>query len=153
MKKISFIIILFSLAFLSASAQKPGKKQNKECCIVVAKTYHRVLLHLASADTLAHKALINQLNGLKEAFGDSASVEVVVHGPGLDFLIAAKSTQKENISKAIANGVKFVACENTMKARKVTKEEILPQIGFVKFGMAEMVLKQEEGWTYIKTGF
>ena len=40
-----------------------------------------------------------------------------------------------------------------MKARKVTKEEILPQIGFVKFGMAEMVLKQEEGWTYIKTGF
>ena len=34
---------------------------------------------------------------LREAFGDSVEIEVVVHGPGLDFLMTAKTTQKENI--------------------------------------------------------
>lgn len=153
MKKTLLFTLLFSLTSLHTFAQKQSKAKQKECCTVAAKTHHQVLLHLATSDSSAHKGLINQLNGLREAFGDSVAIEVVVHGPGVDFLMTAKSTQRENIQKVIANGVQFYACENTMKARKISKEEMLPQVGFVKFGLAEIVQKQEEGWTYIKTGF
>ncbi|MCW5907272.1 MAG: DsrE family protein [Chitinophagales bacterium] len=153
MKKLLILSIGFLFIAFSASAQKQNRKQTKECCSVAAKTHHRVLIHLASGDADAHKGLINQLTGLKEAFGDSVEIEVVVHGPGLDFAMTAKTTQKENIHKAVADGVKFYVCENTMKYKKITKEEILPEMGFVKFAMAEIVQKQEEGWTYIKTGF
>ena len=50
-------------------------------------------------------------------------------------------------------GVQFVVCENTMKQRKVTKEQLLPNTGFVKMGIGEIILKQEQGWSYIKAGF
>jgi len=44
-------------------------------------------------------------------------------------------------------------CENTLKQRKIDKSEILPEASFVPVGIAELVLKQEEGWAYIKAGF
>jgi intracellular sulfur oxidation DsrE/DsrF family protein len=50
-------------------------------------------------------------------------------------------------------GVEFVACEFSMKDRNLTKDEILPEAGFVKGGIIEIVTKQEEGWSYIKSGF
>lgn len=153
MKKLLILVIGFLFIAFSANAQKQNRKQAKECCSATARTHHRVLMHLASGDADVHKGLINQLTGLKEAFGDSVEIEVVIHGPGLDFAMTAKTTQKEHIDKAIANGIKFYVCENTMKHKKITKEEILPEMGFVKFAMAEIVQKQEEGWTYIKTGF
>jgi hypothetical protein len=47
-------------------------------------------------------------------------------------------------------GVKFVACENTIRERKIDKATILPQSGFVPSGVSEVILKQEDGWAYLK---
>jgi hypothetical protein len=49
-------------------------------------------------------------------------------------------------------GIDFVVCENTLKEKKVTKEEIIPEAAFVKAGIIEIVKKQEEGWSYIRAG-
>jgi intracellular sulfur oxidation DsrE/DsrF family protein len=46
-----------------------------------------------------------------------------------------------------------VACENTLIERKIPKENIIPLAGFVKMAVAEIILKQEQGWSYIKAGF
>jgi intracellular sulfur oxidation DsrE/DsrF family protein len=32
-------------------------------------------------------------------------------------------------------------------------EKIIPEAGFVKAGIIEIVTKQEQGWSYIKSGF
>ena len=53
-----------------------------------------------------------------------------------------------------AKGVKFVVCENTLKNRKITKDafpEIL--VEYIPAGIAEIVEKQEQGWSYIKGGY
>lgn len=39
-----------------------------------------------------------------------------------------------------------------MKRMRVTKEELLPFAVTVDSGVAEVVRKQEEGWSYIKGG-
>jgi len=49
--------------------------------------------------------------------------------------------------------ITFVACEFSMKERNVSKEQIIPEAGFVKAGILEIVIKQEAGWSYIKSGF
>lgn len=48
------------------------------------------------------------------------------------------------IEEFIHSGVRFVACENTMK-QKILKEEILPEVGFVPMGIGEIIMKQEKG--------
>lgn len=114
---------------------------------------HRIVMQLVSGDTLAHKSLFVQLRNLTEGWGDSVAIEVVCHGPGMNLLMTAKSTQANSIVHFQQQGVRFVACENTLKERKIDKSELLPELDFVKMGIAEIVIKQEQGWSYIKAGF
>ncbi len=114
---------------------------------------HRVVLQLSSNDTLVWKGLMNNIKNLKNGWGDSVSIEVVAHGPGIEFLTKGKTTQQERIAYFKSKGVVFVGCENTIAERKIPKENIIPEAGFVKSGVAEVILKQEQGWSYIKVGF
>jgi intracellular sulfur oxidation DsrE/DsrF family protein len=68
-------------------------------------------------------------------------------------LVLGKSTVKEKIALYTQKGIEFMACEFSMKARSVEKEKIVPEAGFVKAGIIEIVSKQELGWSYIKSGF
>lgn len=134
MKKLTFLLMV--LFFTTADAQQ-----------------HKVVIQMTSADTSVFKALVNNIRHLREGFENNIQVEVVVHGPGIDFLTAAKTTQTESIAALQQSGVQFMVCENTMKQRNVTKEQLLPGTGFVKVGVAEVVLKEEQGWSYLKAGF
>lgn len=114
---------------------------------------HRVVMQLSSADTLEHKGLMNNLKHLKEGWGDSVQVEVVVHGPGIALVTKGNSTQGEAIEQMIQKGVQFVVCRNTMKQKGLTEEQLLSGVGVVPMGIGEIIKKQEQGWTYIKAGF
>ncbi len=80
-------------------------------------------------------------------------LEIVVHGPGIELVTKGKSTQENNIQKMIDGGVRFVVCRNTMKQKNISENQILPDVGFVAMGVGEIVMKQEQGWSYLKAGF
>lgn len=144
----AFLSLVATTASAQKSAQKPAAPVKKETVAA-----HRIIMQLSTADTLEHKGLLNNLRHLKEGWGDSVLIEVVVHGPGLDLVTRGKATQNEAIQKMIGKGVRFVACRNTMKQKGVTDEQILPNVEFVDMGLGEIVRRQEQGWTYIKAGF
>ncbi len=128
----------------TASAQKNKTSQIKK---------HRIIMQLTSADEKAHKSLTKQLNNLKDGWGDTVAIEVVCHGPGIDFLTTDKTKFADEIYKLKTRGIIFVVCENSLKEREVPKEAILPDMQYVKMGIGEIVIKQEQGWIYIKAGF
>ena len=117
------------------------------------KIPHKVVIQLSSSDTLVWKGLINNIKNLKAGWGDSVAIEVLVHGPGIGFLMKEKTTQSDRIMEFKSKGVMFMACENTLQERKISKESIIPEAGFVKSAVTEIILKQEQGWSYIKSGF
>lgn len=114
---------------------------------------HRVVIQISSNDTLVWKGLMNNLKNLKNAWNDSVSIEVVANGPGIELLVLGKTTQQEKIGYFISKGVVFLACENTMAERKISKESIIQESGFVKSAMVEIINRQEKGWSYLKAGF
>jgi uncharacterized protein len=134
------LILLTFVLVTGTSAQSPDKT-------------HKVIIQLSSNDTLTWKGLINNIRNLHNAWGDSILIEVVAHGPGIDFLTKGKTTQQDRIHFFHKKGVHFVACENTMMERKIPKENIISEAGFVRTGIGEVILKQELGWSYIKAGF
>lgn len=113
---------------------------------------HLIVMQLTSADTMVHKGLIKQLNNLKTGWGDTVNIEVVCHGPGIELLMSSKSKFSQQINQLQQKGIDFVACENTMLEKKINKTEILPNMIFVRMGIGEIILKQEQGWHYIKAG-
>lgn len=118
-----------------------------------ARTSHRIVFELAQAEPEAWNALLNNVENLRKALGESATqVEIVAHGKGLDFLKASNAAQKERMQKLAEGGVVFAACENTMRRQKVTKADLLPFATTVDSGVAEIVRKQEDRWSYIRSG-
>lgn len=93
---------------------------------------------------------LNNAKNVQEGLGkDNVDIEIVVYGPGIDMLKLTSEVGKR-VDKAIAEGVKIVACENTMKTKKLTKADILPTVTYVPGGVLELMKRQKEGWAYIR---
>lgn len=154
MKNKVVAFIAFVLLGLTTAASGQGSKQKQNPSHSEDKVHlHRIVMQLSSGDTLEHKGLVNNLKNFKEGWGDSAIVEVVVHGPGIDLVTKGKSTSYEGIQQLIQQGIRFVVCRNTMKQKNISEDQIIPNVEFVPMGIGEVVLKQELGWSYLKAGF
>lgn len=147
----SFIVSAFALLVLSAGASAQSGNSNSTSTTPPGK--HRIVMQLSGNDTLLWKGLMNNLKNLKAGWGDNVEIEVVTHGPGIQLLMTANTTQQEKIAHFKKMGVNFVVCENTMREKNVTREMLIPEAGTVKMGVGEVVMKQEQGWSYIKVGF
>lgn len=113
---------------------------------------HKAVFHLSTSDTLAYDALHIQLNNVLNHW-PTAQIEVVVHNNGIAFMQKSKSKHEANIQALAQRGVVFAVCENTIKRKKIDKQDIISPAKFVPVGLAEIIEKQEEGWAYIKSGF
>ena len=149
MKKILFSLLLLAVSgIISAqdNANHSGNSSNATASV------HKIVFQLSTDDTLAHKALMKQLTNITSVAPDT-KIEVVCHGPGLVMLMNEKTTVLPKMEGLVKKDISFVACEFSMKERKVSKEQIIPLAGYVTAGIIEIVSKQEQGWSYIKSGF
>ena len=119
---------------------------------LVAQQTTQVLLHLQSADTLVLRSIVSQISNIKKAFPD-AEVELVCHGPGLDFLLKEKSVYVNKLQRMNLKNVSFAGCEFTMAQRNVKREDLVDFTKTVPFGIAEIIKKQQANWLYVKLGF
>ena len=115
------------------------------------KKIHRVVIQVTEGDALTQLAVIGQVRNIKKQLRD-VQIEVVCHANSLDMLLTSGSKVASHISGLTPHDVRFVACENTMARKKATVEDLLPGVETVPSGLVEIILKQEEGWSYIKGG-
>jgi intracellular sulfur oxidation DsrE/DsrF family protein len=113
---------------------------------------HRVVFELTSDDAQAFEGVLNNVENVHKALGPT-SIVVVTHGKGLALLTASSDTGVlERLKNNADAGVVFAACENTMKRQNLTKEDLVPFATTVDSGVAEVVRKQEAGWSYVRSG-
>lgn len=115
---------------------------------------HKIVFQFTNAnDTLQQKAFVKQLENITEHW-PNAKYEVVLYNQGLELVMKNNTKYQSRLQALKSKGVKFVVCENTLKNRKISKDafpEIL--VEYTPAGIAEIVEKQEQGWSYIKGGY
>jgi intracellular sulfur oxidation DsrE/DsrF family protein len=116
----------------------------------MAQAQHKVVIQLNTADTAAWSSTIGNIKNLQKVWPGTIQVEVVVHGKGLDLLVAAKTHLANEVIGLSKEGVIFSACENSMRKHNIDKSQLLKEAFTVPSGVAELVLKQEQGWSYLK---
>ncbi len=111
---------------------------------------NKVVFQVSDADQGKWNLALNNVRNLQtELPDDESDLEVVVYGPGIGML-KGDSPIASRVADALKNGVKVVACENTMKGMKLTYADMLPNIGYVPAGVVEIVRKQQQGYAYIR---
>lgn len=139
MRLATTLFLAFLVAFTSGCAMQPPRPEKASFVIQVSDN-----------DPGKWNLALNNAKNVQQALGkDSSAVEIVAYGPGLNML-KLDSEVGNKIQDAEKAGVKIIACGNTMKAQKVTKEDLLPGVAVVEAGVLEIGARQQEGWTYIR---
>jgi len=86
----------------------------------------------------------------------SVKIVVVAHAQGVDFLMndgkdKGGTPYNARVEALKARGVQFDVCEITLKSRKLTKSQFIPEATYVPSGVAEIAkLQAREGYSYVK---
>ncbi len=112
---------------------------------------HRIVLQLNEPKGAAWEELTVHVNNLLANFVNDggAEVEIVFFGPGLNMLRKTNVEYERRFRQFLSYGVTFAACQNSMGAMKLTTEDLFPFATQVRSGVAEVVRKQEAGWSYL----
>jgi len=114
---------------------------------------HQVVLQMNVDNADSWNQLFGNIQNIQSVFGaDKIQIEVVAYGKGLSLLLKTNSAYEDRMKKAIDSGVVLAACQNSMRLRKVTTEDLFPFSSQVDSGVAELIRKQEAGWTYVRVG-
>ena len=79
----------------------------------------------------------------------NVDIAIVACGPDIGMLNVDSPTASRVADRMKAN-VRAVACKNTMRAQKISKDDMLPAISYVPAGVTEIMKKQGEGWAYLR---
>ena len=93
--------------------------------------------------------LVNIHNIQVEMGAKNIAIAVVAIGPGLGML-KADSLAANGVQEALATGVEFVACGNSMRAQKLTKEDFVDGVTVSIAGYVEIMQRQQQGWAYLR---
>jgi len=138
-----FLMLLFTLSSANAHAADTVAG-NKDAAHV------RVVFQVSDDDAKKWNLTLNNVKNVQQELGAAnVEIEIVTYGPGINML-KFESTVSDRVDEALKTGIKIVACENTMKAMKVGKADMMSTIGYVPGGVIEIIKKQNEGYAYIR---
>lgn len=142
---------LFQAAFASLGAVFAAAAVSRAQAATPDKS--KVVYHLNDSDKV--QFVINNIENHFEGMGgpDKVTIALVVHGPALRAFHAATANPdiKGRLAGFAKSGVELSACGNTMKAQKVTVNDLLP--GFVsleKGGVVRIAELQSQGYAYLR---
>lgn len=108
-----------------------------------------VVVHLAEGDPRRQETVLRNVSNLLRALGEDAVVELVTHGPGVE-LCTGETGLAETVAGLQDRGVAVCACGNTIEARKLSAVDLLPGVTVVPSGIAHLVFRQRQGWSYLR---
>lgn len=137
--------LLALLASAPAAAQKVGAGATAGS---KPATQNRMVFQVNEDDSRKWNTILANLNNVQEELG-KVDISVVVIGPGLGMLKADALTANA-VQDAMAAGVRFVACGNSMQSLHLTKDDMIDGIAYARAGYVEIMRLQTLGYAYIR---
>ena len=114
------------------------------------KSHYKVLYILNNGEDKRISATLRNINNALEdpRLIEKLQVELIVFGDGVAVFKKDGKYQKELITLT-SKGVLLAQCENTLRERKIKKDELFEFIHFVPSGNGEVIIRQQQGWSVI----
>ena len=140
-----FVAVVVALAALVLGFS-PQTSRAQTATTEQAPFEDKVVYHVDDMAMAAH-ALANVANHL--SVSPQAKITLLANGDAVNMLVAGDYS--ERISHLQAKGVRFVACNNSMRYFKINPTSLIPGVVVVPAGVAELSrLQVVEHYAYIK---
>jgi uncharacterized protein len=150
MKKTTLVLmIVIGLLSVKTFAQSTPGSANFHGAIANLKSY-KALYILNSSDEKKIKGTLRNINNALEdqRLKGKLEVELIAFGDGVEVFKKANhyDTLLTNLQK---KGVLLAQCENTIRERKISKEDLWPFISYVPSGNGEIIIRHYQGWATV----
>lgn len=114
------------------------------------KAKERVVLQVSDDNPKTWNQALNVIENLQQAFGkENVDIKLVALGHGIGIL-KLDSPHGGRVQDALKSGAQVAACEVTMGRRKLSRDDMLPNISYVPAGVVEIIRLQKQGWTVLR---
>jgi uncharacterized protein len=113
---------------------------------------YKVVVQLTNCDDEVIRSLSSQMKNLLKALNGQVTIEILCHGATIPFVTNENNKWSEVLENLLLKAVAVSACENMLGTHPGSKEKLYPGIGTVPSAIAEIVIRQQQGWGYIKMG-
>lgn len=115
-----------------------------------ANARYKVVFAVTENDQKVWNEVFGNFRNIQRELGpDNVAIEMVVYADGIAML-RDDSLVFNKVEDALNEGVRIVACMNTMNAQNISKDSMLPNIGYVQAGIVELIKLQDQGWAYVR---
>lgn len=113
-------------------------------------TEYKVIFHIDELNKW--KLLLTNVSNLLKASDNKYSVEVLANSEAVKYYDTSQDLEADinTMEHLSEKGVKFVACNNAITAYDLKKNNLIHFVDIVPVGVLELVVKQSEGYFYIK---
>lgn len=154
MKQLALLLFGFVLLTTTATAQSTEKALQNNAAFTGAKATQKMYHAIYQMDNSDPKIIEKTLRNINNALNDprlsgKIEVELIAFSGGTDAYLKG-SKYEEDLKALVAKGVIVSQCNNTLKERKINRDQLYDFIAIVPSGNGELIIRQAEGWSVIK---
>lgn len=112
---------------------------------------HKVVLQLTSNDHAVQKSALSHIHNIQKSF-EHIVIELVTHGDGIELLMK-ESALVERLRIMHETGVQLLVCQNALDAKNLSDSDVLPFSTIIPSAVAHLIVRQSEGWSYLRETF
>lgn len=113
------------------------------------KSYNALYILNSNDDKKIKATLRNLDNALEDPrLKGKLHVELIAFGDGVSVFIKS-NLYEETLKNLQAKGVILAQCNNTVRERKIDKNDLFDFISYVPSGNGEIILREYEGWATV----
>ena len=136
-------LLLFIFSFTNADTEFAEPKPS----IIEPR---QIVFSIKSADDEVINHLLSSANNVLKYYGpENVNMRIVAYYHGIKMLLKKEKKTAKRIDALMQIDVEFVACENTMRTKKIDKSELIEGVEIVTAGIVEMTERVQDGWINI----
>ena len=110
----------------------------------------KIVVQVSDGNPVTWNQALNVVANLREVYGAGTEIELVAFGQGINMLKFDAPVSSRVVEAQKNNGAKIYACENSMAKNKLSRNDMAPDVVYVRAGVEHIISRQREGWVNLR---
>jgi len=110
----------------------------------------KIVVQVSDGNPVTWNQALNVVGNLREVYGADTQIELVAFGQGINMLKFDAPVSSRLIEAQKNLGAKVYACENSMAKNKLSRNDMAPDVVYVRAGVEHIITRQREGWVNLR---
>jgi intracellular sulfur oxidation DsrE/DsrF family protein len=110
----------------------------------------KIVVQVSDGNPVTWNQALNVVGNLREVYGADTQIELVAFGQGINMLRLDAPVSSRLVDAQKNLGAKAYACENSMAKNKLTRNDMAPDVIYVRAGVEHIITRQRDGWVNLR---